>query len=93
VSCELIERELMFNRFRKLIHELTRGAVARNTFQSWEVQILVDIESCSLERRKRPEVLRQYERAVEQQLENGPGPPLLLSEFLQRKTTRRPATS
>ncbi len=83
----------MFNRFRKLLYELSRGVVARTTFQPWEVQILLDIESCGLEKRRRAETMRQYEKAVEQQLENGPGPPLLLSEFLQRRITRRPSSS
>ncbi len=81
----------MFNRFRKLLHELSRGVVARTTFQPWEVRILLDIESCDLEKRRRSEIMRQYEKAVEQQLENGPGPPQLLSEFLQSRTTRRPS--
>ena len=85
---DLIELELMLNRFRKLIGELTRGAVVRNSFYPWEVEILLDIEGCKLEPRRRLDLLRQYQRAVEKQLETGPGPPMKLSEFLEAKVRR-----
>jgi hypothetical protein len=88
---DLVDRELMFSRFRRLIGELTRGTLARTTFQPWEVTILIDIETCEIDPKRRIETLRQYERAVQQQLETGPGPPLLLSEYLQRRMTRRPS--
>jgi hypothetical protein len=79
---ELVLLELMLNRFRRLIGELQRGAITRNDFQAWEVDLLVDFESCQLDQRRRAEILRQYERAVERQMETGPGPPMKLSEFL-----------
>lgn len=79
---ELIEQELMLNRFNRLIGEVMRGAVGRNSFKPWEVNILMDLESCHLERRRRLEILRQYQRAVERQMDIGPGPPMKLSEFL-----------
>ena len=79
---DLIERELMLNRFRRPMTELQRGAINRNLFQQWEIDLLLDIEGCQLERRRRADVIRQYVRAVERQLENGRGPPMKLSEFL-----------
>jgi hypothetical protein len=88
---DLIQLELMLNRFRRLVGELVRGTLARNCFQPWEVSILLDMETCPLQSRQRVEILRQYQRAVERQLETGPGPPMKLSEFLQLKMTRRPA--
>ncbi len=80
----------MLNRFRKLMSEILRGAIVRSTFQPWEVEILVDLDAINLEPRRRNEILRQYQRAVERQLEVGPGPPMKLSEFLQLRMTRRP---
>ena len=80
----------MLNRFRRLVSELMRGSLVRNSFQPWEVTLLLDMESCELESKQRRETLRQYQRAVEKQLETGPGPPMKLSEFLQLKMTRRP---
>jgi hypothetical protein len=85
---ELIEQELMLNRFNRLIGEVMRGAVGRNSFQPWEVDILMDLENCQLERRRRLEILRQYQRAVERQMTNGPGPPMKLSEFLVIRARR-----
>jgi len=79
---ELVLLELMLNRFRRLIGELQRGTITRNDFHAWEVDLLVDFESCQLDQRRRAEILRQYERAVERQMETGPGPPMKLSEFL-----------
>ena len=88
---ELIEQELMINRFNRLLGEVMRGALARNSFQPWEVEILLDLDQCQLEKRRRLDILRQYQKAVERQVNNGDGPPMKLSEFLilreQRKTT------
>jgi hypothetical protein len=89
---DLIDRELMLNRFRRLIGEILRKETARNSFQPWEVDILVDLESCALESRRRLEILRQYQRAVERQLEIGPGPPMKLSEFLVLRAQKRAAS-
>ena len=86
---DLSELELMLNRFNRLIGEVMRGAIARNSFQPWEVEILVDLENCQLERRRRLEILRQYQRAVERQMSTGPGPPMKLSEFLAMRARRR----
>ena len=88
---ELVEQELMLNRFNRLIGEVMRGALARNSFQPWEVEILLDLDECQLEKRRRFDILRQYQKAVERQVNSGDGPPMKLSEFLllreQRKTT------
>ena len=72
----------MLNRFRRLIGEVSRGRLVRNAFAPWEVEILLDLEGCEIEPRRRDEILRQYQRAVERQLDNGPGPPMKLSRFL-----------
>ena len=85
---DLEEAELMLNRFRRLIAEIMRGATRRNTFLPWELEILLDVETCDFERRRRLEILRQYQRAVERQLQSGPGPPMKMSEFLRRRAER-----
>ena len=86
---ELLLLELMLNRFRRLMADVQRGTFSRNDFQPWEVEILLDATGCQLEPRRRPEVLRQYQRAVEKQMETGPGPPMKLSEFLTIRSQRR----
>jgi hypothetical protein len=80
--------ELMLNRFRRLVRDLQRGTITRTDFQPWEVDILLDIENCQLERGRREETLRRYQQAVERQLETGPGPPMKLSEFLKLRGQR-----
>jgi hypothetical protein len=82
-SDELVAREVMLNRFRRLLGEIQRGAISRNNFQPWEVEFLLDMESCQVEPRQKARILKQYEKAVERQLERGPGPPMKLSEFLK----------
>ena len=86
---DLIQLELMLNRFNRLLGELMRGAITRNAFEAWEVEILLDIENCQVERKRRTEILRQYQRAVERQMATGPGPPMKLSTFLELRARRR----
>ena len=40
---DLVEQELMLNRFNRLIGEIMHGAITRNLFQPWEVDLLLDI--------------------------------------------------
>jgi len=90
---ELVLLELMLNRFRRLMGDVQRGTFSRNDFQPWEVEILLDATDCPVEPRRRPDVLRQYQRAVEKQMETGPGPPMKLSEFLASRSKRRVKTT
>ena len=85
---DLVEQELMLHRFNRLMGEIMRGVITRNVFQAWEIDVLLDIESCPLERR-RLETLRQYQKAVERQLDTGPGPPMKLSVFLAARAAVR----
>ncbi|MBV8729328.1 MAG: hypothetical protein JO336_05925 [Acidobacteriia bacterium] len=85
---ELVVLELMLNRFRRLLADLQRGTISRNDFHPWEVDILLDAAECQLDRRRRADILRQYQRAVEKQMETGPGPPMKLSEFLAIRARR-----
>jgi hypothetical protein len=89
---DLIDRELMFSRFQRLITEVIRGSTTRNVFQTWEIEILLDIDTCEIHPNRRIAALRQYLTAVAHQLETEQGPPMKLSEFLQRRKTRRPST-
>lgn len=91
---DLADLELMLNRFHRLIAELLGGKTGRNSFLPWELDILLDMETCQFERRRRKEILRQYQRAVTKQMQRGPGPPMKLSGFLriraERAATRPP---
>lgn len=80
----------MRSRFLRLTTELMRGAVARTSFTPWEIELLLDVSACQIPAKRRETTLRQYQKAVERQLNHGPGPPMKLSEYLQMATTRRP---
>lgn len=78
----------MLGRFNRLIGELARGLTTRNHFEPWEIGVLLDIQTCQVEPRRRSETMRQYRRAVGRQMEIGPGPPMKLSEFLTMRAKR-----
>ena len=83
-----IQVELMLNRFRRLLGELQTGKTQRNQFEPWEIAILLDLESCHINRRQWIAILKQYEKAVERQIEGGNGPPMKVSEFLELRSKR-----
>lgn len=78
----------MLNRFRRLMDDLSRDSVTRNCFQRWEIDLLLDIQTCELAPSTRREVLVQYRRAVERQFNKGADAPLKLSEFLDQRRAR-----
>lgn len=77
--------EELLARFNRLIRELLRGKIARNTFRPWEIEVLLDIENCQIRESARENTLRRYQRAVQRQIEKSGGPPMKLSEFLAKK--------
>jgi hypothetical protein len=85
---DLEELEIMLHRFHRLLNEVMNGGSVRNSFLPWELEILLDMETCQFERRRRTEILKQYRRAVERQMELGPGPPMKLSDYLRIRAER-----
>lgn len=83
---ETPNQEEIQGRFQRLIRELMRGEIKRNTFQPWEVELLLDIEGCNLRAGSKESTLRRYEKAVLRQLDRGAAAPMKLSEFLARKS-------
>jgi len=78
----------MLNQFRRLMDDLARTSITRNCFQRWEVDLLLDIETCRISPSARREVLARYRRAVERQFEKGAEAPFKLSEFLDQRQSR-----
>ena len=81
--------EQLLIRFNRLVRELEQGAVTRNCFKPWEIELLLDMDACDLGSRRKWQILRQYQKAVRRHLENGGPRPLKLSEYLRRKVARR----
>ena len=78
--------EEILARFNRLIRELLRGQINRNTFRPWEVALLLDVEDCHLRESAKEGVLRRYQKAVQRQMDKGAESPMKLSEFLKRKS-------
>jgi len=79
----LPDSDAVLAQFNRLIQELLRGSMNRNTFRPWEVELLLDIEACNLRDSSRRETLRRYQRAVQRHMEKGARLPLKLSEYLE----------
>jgi hypothetical protein len=85
----LPDSETVLAQFNRLIQELLRGNMHRNTFRPWEIELLLDIESCNLREASKRETLRRYQKAVQRQMDKGARLPLKLSEYLEAVKTKR----
>ncbi len=72
----------------QLVHDIIGGTVRRHTFTQWELELLLDLQTCGLRRSARVEMLRRYVRAVQQHFSTGAMDPLRLSTFLERENGR-----
>lgn len=83
------DNERMLTQFNKLITELLKGTLTRNTFRPWEVDLLLDIEHCTLKDGNKRETLRRYQKSVQRTMEKGAPLPMKLSEYLQGLKEKR----
>ena len=81
--------EIILGQFNHLLTELLRGRVTRSTFRPWEVELLVDIDSCNLRDARGRETLRRYQKAVQRDMDRGAARPLKLSDYLAARTHRQ----
>lgn len=81
--------EIILGEFNRLLTELLRGRVTRSTFRPWEVELLVDIDSCNLRDSRGRETLRRYQKAVQRDMDRGAARPLKLSDYLASRTHRQ----
>ena len=85
----LPDSDTVLAQFNRLMNDLLRGTLNRNTFRPWEVEVLLDIEHCNLRDSNRRETLRRYQRANQRHMEKGARLPLKLSEYLDAQRVRR----
>jgi len=85
----LPDSETVLAQFNRLIQELLRGAMNRNTFRPWEIDVLLDIENCQLKDTNKRELLRRYQKAVVRHMDRGARLPLKMSEYLDAQKTKR----
>jgi hypothetical protein len=88
-----IDAETLLNQFNRLVQELLRGNISRNTFRPWEIELLLDIETCQLKDGQKRETMRRYQRAVQRQMEKGATAPMKLSEYLEANRVKREGTA
>src|SRR5438067_7964655 len=89
----LPDSDAVLAQFNRLIQELLRGNIHRNTFRPWEIALLLDIEACNLRDAAKRETLKRYQKAVQRHMEKGARLPLKLSEYLENVKLKRAAQS
>ena len=89
----LPDSDAVLAQFNRLIQELLRGNMNRNTFRPWEIELLLDIESCNLKEVAKRETLKRYQKAVQRHMEKGARLPLKLSQYLDNLKAKRAAQS
>jgi hypothetical protein len=87
-----LDAETILAQFNRLMNELLRGKLVRNTFRPWEIELLLDIQMCDLRDGQKRETLRRYQRAVQRQMEKGSRDPMKLSEYLAANRAKRLAS-
>ena len=85
----LPDSDAVLAQFNRLIQELLRGNMHRNTFRPWEVELLLDIEACNLRESAKREILKRYQKAVQRHMEKGAPLPLKLSEYLENVKAKK----
>jgi hypothetical protein len=86
-----LDSDTVLAQFNRLLNDLMRGKLIRNTFRPWEIELLLDIDTCELRDGQRRETLRRYQRAVARQMEKGSIRPMKLSEYLAANRAKRVA--
>ena len=77
--------------FNQLVQELIAGTVRRNTFTQWELELLLDLQTCKIRKASRADLLRRYLKAVQQEFAAKGSAPLRLSVFVERENQQRAA--
>ena len=83
--------------FNNLIQELIQGGPKRAVYQQWEMDLLLDFGTCRIRRSGRADVLRRYQRIVQQYFLRGqyafPPPSVVLAEERARRNRSRLAAA
>jgi hypothetical protein len=85
--------EIVHAQFNRLINELLKGSIQRNTFQPWEITIMLDIQACDPGDASRKDLLKRYQKAVHRAYEKGAKMPMTMTEYLNGLKDRRVASA
>jgi hypothetical protein len=75
--------------FSQLVQEVIGGAIRRHTFSEWELDLLLDLQTCHIRKSARPDVLRGYLKVVHQSFAAGAAKPPRFASFVERRRHRR----
>jgi len=89
----LPDSETVLAQFNRLVGELLRGSLNRNTFRPWEIELLLDMETCEFSDLNKRAMLKRYQKAVQRHMERGARLPFKLSQYLESLRSRRAAAS
>ncbi|MGI8960440.1 MAG: hypothetical protein ACR2IV_11890 [Bryobacteraceae bacterium] len=85
-----------FVSFNQLVQELISGTVQRHVFTQWELELLLDLQTCAIRKCSRADVLRRYLKAVQQHFNENASTLLRLSAFVEQegrhRTSSQPVT-
>ncbi len=87
------DSEIILAQFNRLMQELLRGSMNRNTFRPWEIELLLDMETCELQDGGKKDLLKRYQKAVQKQMEKGAPAPMKLSEYLSALRAKKLAAA
>jgi hypothetical protein len=87
----LPDSDAILAQFNRLMQELIRGNLQRNSFRPWEIELLLDIEGCNVRENHRKDILKRYQKAGQRHMEKGARLPLKLSEYLESVRLKRAA--
>jgi hypothetical protein len=84
--------------FNQLVQELISGTVQRHVFTQWELELLLDLQTCTIRKCARPDLLKRYLKAVQQHFAEGASSLLRLSAFVEQenrisRTSPQPVTA
>lgn len=68
--------------FERFFREVSAGVLKRNSFQPWEIELLLDYQQVRAERGRSEQLMRRYRLAARKYLLRTGGRPLKLSEYL-----------
>ncbi|MCX6610180.1 MAG: hypothetical protein NTW74_04950 [Acidobacteria bacterium] len=85
--------EIVHAQFNRLMNELIKGAINRNTFQAWEIELMLDIQAADFGDTPQKEMLKRYQKAVQRSYDKGVKMPIKLSEYIDSLKTRRVANA
>ena len=64
--------------------DMENGSTSRTCFRGWEIDLLLDFQTCGLGGPDRRKILHRYQKAVQRGIERGQQRPLKLSEYMAR---------